>query len=172
MPTDLSRLKAAIHYLSLCADGDENFGATKLNKQLWFADVEAFRRFGRSVTHDEYQRLPFGPAPRRLLPAMRELEQENRVMFVERELWGRLQKRPIALKDPDLTALNQNDVAILSHVVQLFRTWNAAELSEASHDGLGWRLASPGETIPLHSSLVSERPLTSAEFSGADGLQS
>ncbi|MFA5885459.1 MAG: Panacea domain-containing protein [Acidimicrobiia bacterium] len=47
---------------------DRAGGATKLNKVLSFADFAHCRRTGHSITGAEYQKLPQGPAPRRLLP--------------------------------------------------------------------------------------------------------
>src|SRR5665811_1099589 len=47
---------------------DRAGGATKLNKVLFFADFAHVRRTGAPITGAADQKLPQGPAPRRLKP--------------------------------------------------------------------------------------------------------
>src|SRR6266498_2034018 len=62
------RLREMILYIcAKCAD-DPAFGATKLNKILWFSDFLAYFQRGVPITGVAYQRLSRGPAPKRLVP--------------------------------------------------------------------------------------------------------
>ena len=62
------KLRELIVYISWRSRKDPNFGAIKLNKLLFFADTAAYRELGKSITGSEYQHLPEGPCPRRILP--------------------------------------------------------------------------------------------------------
>src|ERR1035437_1475045 len=62
-PND-DKLRELVLYIATASEGDEPFGKVKLNKILFFADFEAYRRFVRSITGHEYQKLAQGPAPR------------------------------------------------------------------------------------------------------------
>jgi hypothetical protein len=44
------KLKELVVYLSSLSEGDEYWGAVKLNKLLFYIDFVASRRFGKSVT--------------------------------------------------------------------------------------------------------------------------
>jgi hypothetical protein len=55
-----------LHLSTLCED-DPRFGATKLNKLLYYIDFGAYRLLGQPVTGATYQNLPEGPAPRELV---------------------------------------------------------------------------------------------------------
>ena len=56
--TDTTKLRELILYLARESEGDDYFGVVKLNKLLFYIDFEAYRRFGKSVTEQEYQALP------------------------------------------------------------------------------------------------------------------
>ena len=66
-----AKLEALIGYIAEQSEGDRHFGLTKLNKMLWFIDLEAYRSLGETVSEQTYQKLPEGPAPRRMLPVLK-----------------------------------------------------------------------------------------------------
>ncbi|MFD2578876.1 Panacea domain-containing protein [Novosphingobium colocasiae] len=59
------------------------WGAIRLNKILWFADCHAFRENGVSITGDTYLKRKFGPVPKHVLAALRDLEGEGKVVVRE-----------------------------------------------------------------------------------------
>src|SRR6185295_11611515 len=96
------KFRELIVYLARRSEGDPNFGATKLNKLLFFCDFLAFRQLGRAITGQRYFKLEFGPAPRALKPVLREMEESGDCITVERNHFGHLQRRVIARREPDL----------------------------------------------------------------------
>src|SRR5947209_287088 len=97
-----SRLKELVIYISSKCQDDPGFGAVKLNKILFKSDFQSQRMQGRPITGASYFRLRQGPAPREMKPLMRELHQEGAVRTQERLVGGAVQKRPIALRVPNL----------------------------------------------------------------------
>ncbi len=97
------KFKELLVYLAQRSADDPLYGATKLNKLLFYCDFLAFGQFGRSVTGARYQKLRHGPAPRQLLPMQTELESEGAVTVQIRQFFNQVQRRPIALRPPDLT---------------------------------------------------------------------
>jgi hypothetical protein len=59
-------------------------------------------KVGKPVTGQDYQRLPNGPAPRRLLPVQNELIQNGEAVPQICDCHGYVQKRLIALREPKL----------------------------------------------------------------------
>jgi hypothetical protein len=144
-------------------EADPAFGATKLNKILFFSDFLAYVRTGSSITGQPYQKLEWGPAPRRLLPVQKALFKADAAAMADRDHFGRKQTRLIALREPDLSEFSGVEVAIVDEVVALLSDQNARAASELSHRFLGWQLARIGDEIPYESALIEERPLTDAE---------
>ena len=153
--TDDQRFKELLLFIAARSEGDETFGATKLNKLLFFSDFLAYRKLGKSITNAKYQRLPKGPAPRKLKPAVRELEEANDVVQVTRDAFGYSQSRIIARRDSDLTLFSAEEVGVVTEVLQRFRGMNATQISDYSHEFAGWQLAEDGEDIPYSTALVS-----------------
>jgi len=63
---DRSRFKEVLLYIAQSSENDPRFGATKLNKILYFSDFKAFATLGDFITGATYQRLDRGPAPHEL----------------------------------------------------------------------------------------------------------
>jgi hypothetical protein len=161
---DEAMLRELILYICTRCGNDPKFGSTKLNKLLFFSDFYAYANLGSGITNVEYQKLRNGPAPRRLLPIREE-------MIAARELGlqnvslapGYTQKRPVALRKPDLRGFSAAQISLVDEVISTFGVDNANEISDASHRMMGWKSAKEGEIIPYSTIFVSNEPLSEAE---------
>lgn len=160
---DDAKLAELMLYVARRCEADLAFGATKLNKILFFADFLAYLRTGRPITGQRYQKLDQGPAPRRLLPVQKALCRKDDAALGKRDHFGRPQSRLIALREPDLSRFSGVEIAIVDEVLAMLEGHNARAASELSHRFLGWQLAKKGEDIPYQSALLERRPLTDAE---------
>src|SRR5687768_12406409 len=98
-----SKLNATVHYIiSRCQP--EDLGATKLNKILWFADVAYYERFGKTITGDEYVKRQFGPVPKHVPMATRELEDEGLIVSKEVEYFGKSKREFWSLREADISS--------------------------------------------------------------------
>jgi len=150
-------------YVSRKSEDDPRFGSTKLNKILFYADFIHYGKTGRSITGAEYQRLEWGPAPRRLLPIQRELEEGDALAIQKVEYHGRYQKRTVALREPDLSSFSGEEIATVDGVIDDLWGANASDVSDLSHRLPSWQIAEENETIPYVSVFVSDRQLSQAE---------
>jgi hypothetical protein len=157
------KFQELIVHIATRSKGDPRFGATKLNKILYFADFAAYRRLGRPITGARYQRLEEGPAPRQLLPA-RERMLDSRVIQLEQHeyFWG-VQQRVVPLREPDLSVFSEEELAIVDEVIKDLWPFNAQEVSRMAHNEPGWRLVGPGDDIPYKAAWLSSAPLTAEE---------
>jgi uncharacterized phage-associated protein len=165
-----AKLAELILYVSSRSEEDPTFGAIKLNKILFFADFLFFARHRRPITNQEYMALPMGPAPRHLVPVRAQLEEAQALAIQKRTVYGREQQRPIALREPDLSAFSGEEIAMVEYAISQLWGKTAAEVSELSHAFDGWKLAEEKETIPFETVFLSERPLTAAESEFARSL--
>lgn len=166
---DRKLAELVLYVADRCAT-DRRFGATKLNKILFFSDFIHYGLHGDSITGAAYQRLDFGPAPRRLLPVRDELIDERHLAIDHSDYFGRPQKRPVALRDADLSDFSGREIDTVNKVIKMFETADATAISEASHRLAGWQIAENGDTIPYESVFVSERELSDAERAYAETL--
>jgi len=158
-----AKFRELIVYLSLLSEGDDSFGSVKLNKLLFYIDFTAYQRWGRSVTGKEYQKLEQGPAPRALLPVFQRLRDEGAMALREKKYFNRFQKRPVALREPELSVFTPEEIDLVNHVVEKCRHLDGTAISNKSHEWIGWQIADLHETIPYQITLIGARSPSSRD---------
>lgn len=155
------RLRELVLYISWKCEDDPKFGAVKLNKILFLSDFLSYRYRGSAITGAEYMRLDHGPVPRRLLPAQNKLLEDGDIAIKETWLADTLRhprKQTVALRAPNLELFSGEEIALVDSVITKVLPLNGTQLSEVTHDFIGWRIAGEGETIPYQASLISSEP--------------
>lgn len=165
------RLKELILYIAKESEGDPNFGATKLNKLLFFADFLAYLNLGKPITGQEYMRIDHGPVPRRMKPVCTQLLEQGHIAIREETLGEFERKRTMALRQPNLKPFTGEEISIVETVLRKYEWMNATQISNESHAFHGWKLAGHKDHIPYWSALVGTRKPTSRESSYAREIQ-
>ena len=138
---------------------DRAGGSTKLNKVLFFADFTHVRRRGKPITGAEYQHLPHGPAPRRLLPLRTRLIESGDAELVEEEFLGRPQHRLVIHRRADLSVFSDEEIETIEGVLDDLDGLTGTQVSALSHEEASWRHTSEGETIPYALALIPKEQL-------------
>jgi len=154
MATD--KFKELILYIAQESESDPNFGATKLNKILFFCDFLAYRAHGKSISGQRYFKLPYGPAPRALKPAISELVAEEACIEVERNHFGRPQKRIIVRREANVEAFTSTEVVLVGRVIRALWDNSAQGVSNLSHHFIGWQAAGDLEDIPYETIFLGD----------------
>lgn len=168
---DDEKFRELVLYVAEKSEGDTNFGATKLNKLLFYADFVFYQRFGTSITRHQYQKLEHGPAPKALKPILATMQAEGVIKEVERTHYGRSQRRVLALRNANLSVFTPEEVAFVDGILRDFASKSAKEVSDLSHRFIGWKYAEIGETIPYQVTLVARRPPTREESAFGEQLE-
>lgn len=151
MIPDLTKLKRAIMFVcDFCRD-KPSFGSTHLNKILYYADFEHYKYTGRSITDAEYFKLPHGPAPRHMIPAIKQLIDEGVLDIKETPLMGYTQKRPTPLTGAAIPEFEGLENELLVKYSERACSVTSNDLSKGSHEHTGWALADLKEEIPYHT---------------------
>jgi len=150
------KFKELILYVAQESEYDPNFGATKLNKILFFCDFLFYRAHGRSISDQRYFKLPHGPAPRALKPAIAELMAEDACVEVERHRFGWPQKRLIAKRESNVELFTSTEIAAVNAVIRALWDNSAQEVSHLSHHFIGWQVAEPYEDIPYETIFLGD----------------
>ncbi len=164
------RLRELILYIARRSQDDPNFGATKLNKLLFYADFISFAKYGRPLTNTPYQKRPFGPVPTSIESLRAEMESARDAAVVRKGLPPYVQQRILPLREAKINEhFTASEVALVDEVIQTLRSLNASEVSELSHD-FAWQIAGDYELIPYDAVFVYDRELTEREVARAHEL--
>ncbi len=159
------RLRELILYISKKCASDPTFGATKLNKLLFYSDFFSYFRFGEPIAGLEYQKLPNGPAPKQLVPVRERMLQDREIEIQKPAFFNKQQHRCVPLREPDLARFKGRDIALLDEMIEGFWGKTATEVSELSHQR-AWRIAKDRDSIPYQAIFLSDDDdLTDAELS-------
>lgn len=165
------KFKELILYVARESENDRKCGATKLNKILFYTDFHAYRKLGSSISGEKYQKLERGPAPKRIVPMISEMETEGLCAWADRDYYGFPLKKLIPLREPDLSVFTAQELDVARTVISELWNLNATEVSDLSHRFVGWQAAELGEEIPYETVFVEEsRPLSPEEIAWADDL--
>jgi hypothetical protein len=168
-PYGEDRLKELILYIGDKCKEDPAFGATKLNKILYFADFISFSRYGDPVTGVEYMRLGQGPAPKHLLPISRQMQADKELFIEKRDYFGRDQLRAIPMREANLNLFKPRDIAMVDEQIAALWGENADRVSERSH-GIAWKMFEDKESIPYEASYLSNSLRTNEDVDWAQEL--
>jgi hypothetical protein len=146
------RLKALILLVSERERDDEYFGSIKLNKILFNIDFKTYAHRGESITGHEYQAEKLGPVLTAMVAVVDEMKTDGSLgIEPEQVIGGYKQHRPVALQDADTSLFSADELARIEAEIKDARGKTAAEMTEVSHDFVGWKLSRFGETIPYET---------------------
>ena len=131
------KLAAAAHLvIARLPPGD--LGATKLNKILWFADCEFYRRHGRSLTGEtEYVRKDNGPCPAGISSVIARLKESGAIAEQPQRIADYTRREFTALRQPDVQrSLTAEEVDVLLTVALEVARMSAKKASDLSHTDL------------------------------------
>lgn len=149
------RTEAVAHYIIARSQPDK-LGAVKLNKVMWFADLESYRRCGHTITGQlSYQKQARGPVPNNIVRALNRLRDDDKIFTREVPVAGFMRREHLWLAQPDVSVFTPEEVDILNEAIDwVCNDHTARSISELSHDAL-WEEAELGEQIPIGAAAVA-----------------
>ena len=149
-----------VYIAQQCAD-DPTFGAVKLNKILFYADISAYRELQQPITGASYRKLSEGPAPKQLVEARESLVDAGRVTIQERPHFGLPQQRLVVERSAalDLSLFTERELELVDEVIEFFWRKSAREVSDYSLREPGWIMTDELEEIPYQAAHLSAEPL-------------
>jgi Protein of unknown function (DUF4065) len=148
---DRQKFKRLVHYIIWKVGRHDWFGATKLNKILWFVDARAYVLTGKPITGETYARGEFGPIPKHIIPIQNELERERTIRITKE---GKL-TRLVALTPAQPSWFSTEELQSINWWINhIDKNHTAASISEETHD-YAWRIAKMGEELPLFAYRVA-----------------
>ena len=155
-PNEHGMLKELILYIADRLATHPKFGATKLNKILFYCDFVSYGKLGKPITGEVYFKLRWGPAPRSLKRVIEEMEKCGDIARTQRETMKGTQDRIAPKRKPDYSKFAPEQISIVERIIELLQDKDAEEVSELSHFFIGWRLARYNENIPYQTVFLND----------------
>ncbi len=149
------KLRELILYISSKCESDGTFGATKLNKILFWSDFTSYMKFRRPITGVPYMKLPKGPAPKHLVPVREEMLRNNEIVIRQRAVYTHSFDVITPLREPDLSGFRPEDIAIVDAFIQECWGMKADDISNMSHCR-AWKIARERFLIPYEAGFLAE----------------
>jgi len=166
---DVERLAAAAHYV-IARTQPHELGATKLNKVLWYSDLEFYRRTGESITGAKsYVRLALGPVPYRIEDALNLLKRANKISERRARVFDHERREFVWLEQPDLTMFTADQIDVINVFIDDIKTMTALEISNITHLDALWLELQNGEPMSISAGSVIPRSPTERELAWAKG---
>jgi hypothetical protein len=157
-------MQELILYIASRYAGNSQFGVTRLNKVLFWADFEQFRRTGQAITGGNYIKLDNGPVLERfdgILDGLR----ARRALYLEEVASGPYTlKRPVALRPANLELFTPEELRLIDEVIEANQGKTTTDVSDLSHEFVGWQVARLGEAIPYGTAFLASPSLTDDEI--------
>jgi len=157
---DEDKFKELVLYIAGKCSDDPDYGATKLNKILFYSEFHSYGKYGESITKMPYFRLENGPAPKYMKPIRDQMLEDKEIVIHLKPRFSYTQHRVVPLREANLQKLNARDITIVDEVISALRGVNADRVSRYSHLEVGVHVASEREEIPYQSVFLSNLPLT------------
>lgn len=129
-------------------------GAKKLNQAIFVAEFTHLRRHRQVISGCEFEKSPYGPAPRELVLVRQDLIGSGAAQLVEEDFFGRPQLRLIPVRAADLAVFANGEVQTIEDVVNQLADMTGGQVSELCDQEPGWRLTEVGETIPYSTAFL------------------
>lgn len=161
--------KELVVYVAQQCSEYEDFGVTKLNKVLFFADFFHYLKYGEPLTGWTYVHDTFGPVPKNIEAIRKKMEKKD-IAIAHVQTGEFVRQRVVALREPNISSIPSEKIATLTQVIG----WSCGDgspsarlLSSFSHDFIGWDVTEMGEEIPYQTIFLENKPkqiLTEADI--------
>jgi hypothetical protein len=137
-----------LHYL-IARTAGRDFGEIKINKAVFAADTEFYRRYGRTITGAvSFQKQKFGPVPNGVLKELRNLRADGKIVKAEVATPVGTREEYVSQTEPDIQAFDSREIDVLNLAISGLARLSATEASARTHDALWDEVEAFGQ-IPI-----------------------
>src|ERR1700683_5495501 len=138
MPIDLRRVATIAHYV-IARTNPSDLGYVKLNKILWYADLEHYRRHRLSLTGlEHYARMPQGPMSKDVTRAVTRLRKDKKIIEKPVKVIDYTRREMISLVEPDLSVFTVEQIDLLNQFISQIAPLTADQVSKMTHEDPLW----------------------------------
>lgn len=148
-----------IIYIADQLKDNPNYGATLLNKSLYYTDLMQYLTKGTTITDFQYVHQDKGPTPEpgRFLRLLQLLKENGDIEIIEVLFFNYRQKKVLAKRPPNITVFEKEEIVLINDVVKKIGELNAREASDQTHELLAWKLSEKMEVLPNYTFLLTSK---------------
>lgn len=171
LPENLDKTKELFVYVANRLKDKPTYGATMLNKALYFIDNLSYMKTGKPISGFKYVKQDFGPTPnpQHFLPIKESLIENKEIEEIKSDFFGRLQKKCIPLREPDIDKFSKEEIYLMDNLLAGIANHNATSISEFSHTFMAWELASNMDELPFFTFLLTSKLPSENDVNWATG---
>jgi len=154
----VSKFKNILLYILEKCAGKPNVGETVLYKLLYFSDFNYYEMYEEHLSGARYRKLPYGPVPKRFETIVNSMIEKEELKKIKTEYYNKIQTRYIPLTKPDLTKLKASEKEVIDRVIEQMSDWNAATISNYSHNDMPWKASKEGEEMSYELAFYRRPP--------------
>lgn len=156
-----TKTEELVIYLLNKGKSKSNFGATLLNKALYFIDNTHYLKTGTPISSFKYHAQDFGPTPNpyQFLSLKDDLLERDVVTQEEGVHFGRILKRLSPNRPANIAEFTADEIDLINSVFDEVCEWNAKEISDITHNYPSWKAADSTirEELPFHTFLLTSQ---------------
>lgn len=147
----IGKIKETLLYILQKVGGKPNFGETVLNKLLYFIDFDYYEKYEEQLLGATYIKNHYGPTPKELVTIIKNMEKNNEIRKLKDNYFKYPQTKYFALREPDLSKLNANEIFLIDDVLNKLGKMNANTITNYVHNDVPWLSTRDGEIIDYES---------------------
>ncbi len=155
---DVPKFKNILLYILEKCAGKPNVGETVLYKLLYFSDFNYYELYEEHLSGARYRKLPFGPVPKRFESIVNAMIEKDELKKIKTEYFDKIQTRYIPLVKPDLRNFKASEKEVIDRVIEQMSDWNAATISNYSHNDMPWKASKEGEELSYELTFYRDAP--------------
>jgi uncharacterized phage-associated protein len=128
---------------------NDSLGKVKLMKLLYYLDFDFFEKYGKSVTGDQYVRMPLGPVPEKGDEVIAEMREAGMIRICHQKMPDLLNDKQliVPLEKPDISSFSPEEVQMLDEISTKWERFSGREMKDASHGEAPWIATKPNCAI-------------------------
>jgi transcriptional regulator with XRE-family HTH domain len=160
----VAKLKEVLLYILNKVGSKPNIGETVIYKLLYFIDFDFYEKYEEQLIGATYIKNRYGPTPIEFKKIVDKMIQDGEIIRVQDRHYKYPQKKYLPLREPNLEALNANELYIIDTVLNRLSDMSAVQISEYSHGDVPWLATKDGEAIEYEAVFYRSSPYSVREY--------
>ena len=154
-----SKTTELIIYIADQFKDNPNYGATLLNKALYYTDLMQYLTNGATISDLQYVHQDQGPTPEpgRFLKLLQLLKDNGDIEISEVLFFNYKQKKVLAKRPPNIAVFEKEEIFLINDVVKKVGELSARQVSDQTHELLAWKLSAKMELLPNYTFLLTSK---------------
>jgi len=146
-----------------------NYGATSLNKALYYTDLMQYLTSGTTISDLQYVHQDQGPTPEpaRFLQLLQLLRDNGDIEISEVLFFNYKQKKILAKRPPNIAVFEKEEIVLINDVIKKMGDLSARKVSDQTHELLAWKLSEKMEVLPNYTFLLTSKEPEMSDYEWA-----